>query len=100
MLTFATSRTADGEPVLACTGEIDLTNAVNFEEALANAVAQTPTDVKLVLDMSAVTYMSSAGISVIHRQSDRIRLVVSPLLKPIIELCGLDQLIKTEESPR
>jgi anti-sigma B factor antagonist len=82
--------------VAAMTGEIDLANADTGEERL---VAGVPSEAdSLVLDLSAVTYLDSAGIRLIlgvnerlHLRRQELRLVV-PATAPIQRLIEITRL--------
>jgi anti-sigma B factor antagonist len=54
----------DGEVVLTVTGEVDSLTAPDLRAAL-DAVLADPACRRLVLDVSAVAFMSSAGLSVL-----------------------------------
>ncbi|MFI5841850.1 STAS domain-containing protein [Catenuloplanes sp. NPDC051500] len=86
-LTFATSERPDGVLVLAVAGEIDMSNAETFADALADTRREAGT---FVVDLTRVEYLDSAGLSVLFRHIDQITLVVSPLLAPVLTIAGLD----------
>jgi anti-sigma B factor antagonist len=73
-----------GTTVAACvSGDIDAANAAELYEALETSVTQT-TDV-LAVDLSALTYLDSAGIHMLYRiareledRGARLELVVPP----------------------
>lgn len=69
-------------------GEIDLSNTAAFSAALA----ETPGP--LVVDLTEVLYIDSAGMSVLFTCADRAEIVASPLLAPIIEVSGLTSMAK------
>lgn len=85
-LTLTSGRRADGTALLTVAGEIDMSNV----EELATAIDTT--EGPLVLDLTAVEYLDSAGLSVLFRYTDRIELVVTPLLAPVLEITGLADL--------
>ena len=64
-------------------GEIDLSNTATFAAALAD------TEGPLVVDLTEVLYIDSAGMSVLFTHADRAELITSPLLTPILEMSGL-----------
>ncbi|GLZ43089.1 STAS domain-containing protein [Actinokineospora sp. NBRC 105648] len=91
-LTLSTSRREDGSPVLTVTGEIDMNNADTFTEALTSA-SEEP----LVLDLTGVDYLDSAGLTVLFVNAERIRLLVAtPLLGPVLKISGLTELVTTD----
>ncbi len=60
----------DGTCLFACTGEIDIRSASGFGSRLDAAARATPR--RLVLDLSGVTYMDSAGIGQIRSVRQRL----------------------------
>ena len=90
-LTFTTSRQSDGSTVLGATGEIDMSNAAAFAAALAEA-RQDAAEQPVVVDLSRLEYLDSAGLAVLFPHVDHIRLVASGLLAPLLTVAGLDDL--------
>ena len=91
-LALTTDRGPDGALVVAAVGEIDMSNV----DALAAALSQAESD-PLVLDLTAVEYLDSAGLAAIFSHVDRIRLVATPLLAPVLTVAGLDDLTTVRE---
>ncbi|MEV4347118.1 STAS domain-containing protein [Actinoplanes sp. NPDC049596] len=89
VLSFATSRDADGATVLAVTGEVDMSNAAEFSAALDGALSEAGAG-PVVVDLSRVEYIDSAGLAVVFPHVDRVRLVASELLAPLLTVVGLD----------
>lgn len=93
-----TTEEADGVMVLSATGEIDLEGAPALLAALDNVDHQR----HVVVDMSAVAFMDSTGLSIIIRQSMRKRdaggsLLLrnpAPTVRRLLEFCCLDHLIQ------
>ncbi|HET8987532.1 MAG TPA: STAS domain-containing protein [Humibacillus sp.] len=96
-----------GETQLASiSGEIDLSNARSLLDAIAAAV---PDDAALVvLDLTATTYLDSAGIAAIFRLAERLRvrrqdlrLVVPPdsPIRAVLRLTHLDHVIQIDDTP-
>ena len=52
------------------TGEIDLSNAFNIEEAIALATPNTAT--AIILDLTQLEYIDSAGIGLIYRLREKL----------------------------
>jgi len=92
-LTLTTARRPDGATVLAAAGEIDMSNAGDFATALAEAG-----DGPLVVDLTAVEYIDSAGLAAIFPYVERVSLVAKPLLAPVLTIAGLDDLTTVDES--
>lgn len=90
-LTFATSERPDGALVLAASGEIDMSNAEEFGTALADARHEAG-DGALVLDLTRVEYLDSAGLAVLFRHIDQVELLAAPLLAPVLTIAGLDDI--------
>ncbi|MEV7127458.1 STAS domain-containing protein [Streptomyces sp. NPDC093260] len=85
-LTLTPGRCADGRPRLAAVGEIDMSNI----GVLAQALDDTPGP--LVLDLAEVEYLDSAGLSVLFAHADRLEVIASPLLAPVLRISGLTAL--------
>lgn len=92
-LTLTTDRRPDGAVVLAAIGEIDMSNAGEF----AAALTETGGD-PLVVDLTAVEYIDSAGLAALFPHVERLRLRATPLLAPVLTVAGLDDLTTVEES--
>ncbi|EFE65091.1 conserved hypothetical protein [Streptomyces viridosporus ATCC 14672] len=86
LLTLTPSRRPDGMAQLTVVGEIDMSNT----DALATAIETT--EGPLVLDLTAVEYLDSAGLSVLFRHTDRIEIIATSLLAPVLEISGLADL--------
>jgi len=89
-----------GTPRLTVTGEIDLGTAPVLARALEALEATTAGPV--VVDLTAVEYLDSAGIGVLFAHAERLEIVVPPLLEPVLTYSGLAQLarVRTERTPR
>jgi anti-sigma B factor antagonist len=93
-LTFDRARTADGELVLRAAGEIDMSNASRFAEALAEAAA----DGRFTLDLTRVDYLDSAGLAALFPHVDEVRLLAGPVLGPVLTIAGLADVTTIRES--
>ncbi|MCZ7436911.1 STAS domain-containing protein [Micromonospora sp. WMMC241] len=89
-LKLSTSGGPDGTRVLTAVGEIDMSNAAAFGAALDDAVR--PDGDPLVVDLTAVEYLDSAGLAVLFPHAERIALVAGPLLEPLLTISGLAEL--------
>ncbi|OXS37186.1 STAS domain-containing protein [Streptomyces sp. XY006] len=85
-LTLTTGRRADGTPRLSVSGEIDMSNASALAEALDTGSGH------VVVDLTAVEYLDSAGLSVLFARAERLELIVTPLLEPVLAVSGLAEL--------
>lgn len=87
----------EGVAVISIGGEIDLSTAPDFEAAIDGALDEHPPVV--VVELSAVNFMSSAGLRILaatHEKlckSGQLAVVASnPAVSRAIQLSGLDQL--------
>ena len=94
-LTFATGRREDGAVVLAATGEIDMSNAAVLTSALTDA--RQSADGLLVLDLTGVEYIDSAGLAAVFTHVDHLRLLATPLLAPVLTVAGLDDITTIQD---
>ncbi|MDQ2588333.1 STAS domain-containing protein [Saccharothrix yanglingensis] len=82
-LTLTTGRNPDGTAVLKAVGEIDMSNT----HAFAAALDDVPD--RLVVDLTEVEYLDSAGLNALFVRAGRLELVVAPLLEPVVTISGL-----------
>jgi stage II sporulation protein AA (anti-sigma F factor antagonist) len=90
--------------VVTATGEIDLTNAEGLRDALLSALNAGA--LGLVVDMTATTFIDSAGVTALVRASRRatateatVRLAVAaPAVLRVLNLVGIDQLVQVHPS--
>lgn len=99
VLSFATSRGPDGAAVLGVTGEIDMSNAARFAEALTDA-QDSAAGGPVIVDLTRVEYIDSAGLAALFPHVEHIRLVATNLLAPVLTVAGLDELTTIEEARR
>ena len=93
-LTLSASRRPDGRQILTADGEIDMSNADQLREALTQAG-----NGRVLVDLSAVGYLDSAGLTVLFAHADHIELVVTPLLAPVLTISGLSEITRVSASP-
>ena len=100
-LTLDTARSSDGQLVLTATGEIDLSNVEPFTEALETAVAEADRSGSgtLVVDLSAVAYLDSAGVNVLFPHAEHIRVIAHPFLVRLLDISGFSALASVEAAP-
>ena len=90
-LTLTSGRRHDGAPVLEAVGEIDMSNVDAFASALDEGTARaTP----LIVDLSAVEYLDSAGLTALFARAEQIELIANPILGPLLAVSGLAGLSK------
>jgi anti-sigma B factor antagonist len=89
----------DGVAVLAVGGEIDLVTAPSFEKAINEVLADEPSS--LIIDLSEVTFLASAGLQLLVAANERAGLstgfaVVAegPSTSRPIELTDLDKIFE------
>ncbi|GII76996.1 anti-anti-sigma factor [Sphaerisporangium rufum] len=88
-LTLAHTRRTDGTPALIVGGEIDMSNAGEFAAALSG----TGDGTVLVVDLTDVGYIDSAGLTVLFDNTGHIEVVANPLIAPVLAISGLGDLI-------
>ncbi|MFC3741582.1 STAS domain-containing protein [Paractinoplanes deccanensis] len=88
-LSFATAPGEDGATVLTATGEIDMSNASEFRAALDGALSADGHG-PVVVDLTGVGYIDSAGLAVLFPHLERVRLIAGELLFPVLTVVGLD----------
>ena len=90
--------------MVTAAGEIDLTNAEGLRDTLLSALNSGA--LGLVVDMTATTFLDSAGVTALVRASRRasateatVRLAVTatPVLR-VLNLVGIDRLIEVHPS--
>ncbi|GGP78399.1 STAS domain-containing protein [Streptosporangium pseudovulgare] len=85
-LTLTPGHRPDGVALLTVAGEIDMSNT----DVLAAALDRAPGP--LVLDLTDVEYLDSAGLSVLFTHADRITVIANDLLSPVLTISGLAEL--------
>ncbi len=99
-------RGVDGVTLAAASGRIDLSNADGFTAALATALADSKT--ALILDLSKVEYISSAGIRslVVTAKASQTGnkgfgvAALTPTLKEIFDIARLSQALSIFQTTR
>ncbi|MCM2394093.1 STAS domain-containing protein [Streptomyces albipurpureus] len=92
-LTLTPGHRADGTSLLTVAGEIDMSNT----SALAAALDSTRD--RLILDLTAVDYLDSAGLSVLFAHAHRMELIAPPLLTSVLAISGIAELTTVHEAP-
>jgi anti-sigma B factor antagonist len=89
---------------VAAAGELDLNSVPFLRQAIDRAIEAAPGT--LVLDLTAITFSSSCGLSELIRAKDRtdatgIRLTIAPsdFLARILTVTGLDGFLHTAPAP-
>ncbi|MFE6822034.1 STAS domain-containing protein [Streptomyces sp. NPDC057690] len=92
-LTLTRGRHSDGGTLLAVAGEIDMSNSGTLADAIDGVTGP------LVVDLTDVEYLDSAGLNVLFAHADRIELIAGPLLERVLSVSGLTRLV-TVRLPR
>ncbi len=95
-LELSTRRDDDGTITLAAIGEIDLSNAATFRDALSQAAAG---GADFVVDLTEVDYLDSAGLNALVPHAGRIRIITNAVLAPVLSVSGLDPITTVIGSP-
>jgi anti-sigma B factor antagonist len=93
----------DGVAVLSISGEIDLATIPAFEAAIADALTRRPT--ALIVNLSAVDFLASAGLQALVAANEKIGgeagfavVADGPATSRPIQLTGLDQILSLSSS--
>ncbi|OBI48041.1 STAS domain-containing protein [Mycobacterium sp. E796] len=96
-LTLDTARRDDGKLVLTATGEIDLSNIDEFNDALSGAIAEAASNGgTFTVDLSAVEYLDSAAINALFVRAAHIDVIAHPLVMPVLTVSGITELVTVE----
>ena len=90
---FMVTMAAGGRPpVVAVSGDIDLANVTEFDEALARARGDSPV---LTVDLTRVTYCDSAAVRALFTvaAAAELTMLVPPAghIKTLLKISGLDR---------
>ena len=85
-LKLSSQRGDDGAVVLAAAGEIDMSNAAEFRDALGQAAAG---GASFTVDLTGVDYLDSAGLTVLLPHAPRIKIIATSVLAPVLTISGL-----------
>ncbi len=86
-LKLSTRQDSDGNTVLAVAGEIDMSNAADFRDALSQAGTSAAA---FTVDITGVDYLDSAGLTALLPYASRIKIIASGILAPVLSVTGLD----------
>jgi anti-anti-sigma factor len=93
----------DGIAVLAIGGDVDLATIPAFQAAIADALSRRPT--ALIVDLSAVDFLASAGLQALVATHENVSgaaafavVADGPATSRPIELTGLDQILSLHSS--
>lgn len=86
----------DGTTVLTAVGEIDMSNAADFRDALSQAGAG---DAGFLVDLTGVNYLDSAGLTALLPYAPRVRVSATAVLAPVLSVSGLDSITTVVSAP-
>jgi anti-sigma B factor antagonist len=86
-LELSARRDSNGATVLTAAGEIDMSNAAGFRDALSQAGAD---DADFTVDLTGVDYLDSAGLTALLPYAHRVKIIATPVLAPVLSVTGLD----------
>ena len=87
---------ASGDTVIAAAGEIDMSNAAAFRDALSQAAAA---GTAFTVDLTAVEYLDSAGLTALLPYASRIKIIAPAILAPVLSVTGLDPVTTVVPAP-
>jgi anti-sigma B factor antagonist len=91
---------AEGDPVIAVSGELDLTNAQELRAVVDAALVSGPT--RLVFDLEGLEFVDSSGIAVMIYAANHVEEVelqrVSSIVERIIDATGLSAIFRVRRS--
>ncbi|WP_433041486.1 STAS domain-containing protein [Dactylosporangium sp. CS-033363] len=93
-LHITTGHSAEGAGQLSAVGEIDLTNAPEFAARLLEVVGDGTN--RVVVDLTGVDYLDSAGLATLFLHADKLDIRISPLNQALLTFSGLDQVAAVE----
>lgn len=91
-MTLTRTTDAQGRQVVKASGEIDLSNTEAFESALAGTTGS------VVVDLTEVHYIDSAGMSVLFAHAERTEVIATPLLTPLLKMSGLGSIATVRDT--
>ena len=95
-LKLSTRQDSHGNTVLTAAGEIDMSNAGDFRDALSQAGRSAAA---FTVDITGVDYLDSAGLTALLPYAARIKIFALAVLAPVLAVSGLDS-ITTVVFPR
>ncbi|OBK71213.1 STAS domain-containing protein [Mycobacterium sp. 1274761.0] len=96
-LSITTDRRDDGTFVLTAAGEVDLSNIDSFAGALDEGWAYVDADgARLTVDLTDIAYLDSCAINALFNHTGGIRLIVNPILIPVLTISGLTEMAVVE----
>jgi anti-sigma B factor antagonist len=89
-----------GDPMLVLNGELDISTADAFREAVARVVEGKPA--RLVFELSQLTFMDSSGIAVMVYAANNVGVIelrhASTIIRRVVEATGLAEILPLDAS--
>jgi anti-anti-sigma factor len=82
--------------VLIAAGEIDMSNAAGFRDALAQAGTG---GAGFMVDLTGVGYLDSAGLTALLPYAPRVTIIATTVLAPVLSVSGLDPVTTVVPAP-
>ena len=95
-LKLSTRQDDNGATVLTAAGEIDMSNADDFRDALVRAGTG---GAEFTVDLTGVDYLDSAGLTALLPYAPRIRVIATAVLAPVLSVSGLDAITTVVSAP-
>jgi anti-anti-sigma factor len=96
-LMVSTGRDDEGMVVVSATGELDMSNVDVFTAAIVDGLSAASQDGGLLtIDLTGVQYLDSGAINALFGHADQIRLMVNPILMPVLTVSGLTGVASVE----
>jgi anti-sigma B factor antagonist len=98
--TVVRSSDANGDPILALDGELDISNADAFRLAVEDVLTDNPS--RLVFELSTLTFMDSSGIAVMVYAANEVSAIElrhpSIIIRRVVEATGLAEILQLDPS--
>ena len=95
-LKLFTRQSDNGATVLTAAGEIDMSNAAEFRDALSQAGMG---GAHFTVDLTGVGYLDSAGLTALLPYAPRLTIIATTLLAPVLSVSGLDAVTTVVPAP-
>ena len=95
-LKLSTRQDGNGNTVLTVTGEIDMSNAACFRDALSQAGTS---GAGFTVDLTGADYLDSAGLTALLPYAPRIKIIATTVLGPVLSVSGLDPVTTVVPAP-
>jgi anti-sigma B factor antagonist len=86
-----------GTQIVTLRGELDSSNAISLEAAVASIAAEHPQ--QLIFDLAGLSFMDSAGIAILINTSTKTSVSLrnpSPIIRRVLEATGLADVLPIE----